>query len=106
MGEFEDPWEDEFEEEESENGVDELQDDEEIDAAGDAMGGMDIDDDDDDDDIADESMPYLPGLGQGRIQLDEDEELVPDLSSYIVLHHARLQWPCLSFDVLRDVRTV
>jgi ribosome assembly protein RRB1 len=72
----------------------------------------------------DERLPYLPGLGQGG-KLAEDEELVADLSSkssegldsprarliiqtlsaYVLLHHARLQWPCLSFDVLRDVRT-
>lgn len=23
--------------------------------------------------------------------------------AYVLLHHARLTWPCLSFDVLRDV---
>lgn len=70
----------------------------------------------------DERIPYLPGLGQGE-KLAEDEELVADMSctylwiqfgnleilkpvfllAYDFLHHARLTWPCLSFDVLRDV---
>jgi ribosome assembly protein RRB1 len=48
-------------------------------------------------------VPYLPRLGQGSSQLEDGEQLVPDLSSYILLHHARLTWPALSFDVLRDV---
>ena len=77
--------------------------DEELVRAGEGVSGMDIDDEDEGDAEPD-SMAYLPGLGQGRVELDEDEELVPDLTSYVVLHHARLQWPCLSFDVLRDVR--
>lgn len=68
----------------------------------------------------DSPIPYLPGLGQGE-KLAEDEELVADMSckraplqlivrhahslskAYVFLHHARLTWPCLSFDILRDV---
>ncbi|KAK6974020.1 glutamate-rich WD repeat-containing protein 1 [Biomphalaria glabrata] len=41
---------------------------------------------------------YIPG----RTQLDEDEELVADESTYIMLHHATTDDPCLSFEVLKD----
>ncbi|KAK0055972.1 glutamate-rich WD repeat-containing protein 1 [Biomphalaria pfeifferi] len=41
---------------------------------------------------------YIPG----RTQLDEDEELVADESTYIMLHHATTGDPCLSFEVLKD----
>ena len=108
-GEFEDPWEDDYESDNLGSDVGELptggddEADEELVRAGEGVSGMDIDDEDEGDAEPD-SMAYLPGLGQGRVELDEDEELVPDLTSYVVLHHARLQWPCLSFDVLRDVR--
>lgn len=27
----------------------------------------------------------------------------PPSPAYVFLHHARLTWPCLSFDILRDV---
>lgn len=97
-GEFEDKWEDEFESEdevEADNG----EGDEEVDEAGNKVSGMDLDGQEEEP----ESMPYLPQLGQGEKELAEDEELVPDLTSYVVLHHAGLKWPCLSFDTLRDV---
>jgi ribosome assembly protein RRB1 len=32
--------------------------------------------------------------------LKEDEELVYDSSAYIMLHRAKVEWPCLSIDVL------
>ena len=44
--------------------------------------------------------PYLPHLD--RLKLEGDEVLVADQSTYQMLHSLRLQWPALSFDVLRD----
>lgn len=40
---------------------------------------------------------YLPGQ-----PLDEDERLVYDPSAYVMLHHARTDSPCLSFDIIED----
>ncbi|KAL7408958.1 WD40-repeat-containing domain protein [Mrakia frigida] len=34
--------------------------------------------------------------------LEKDEILEPDQSVYMMLHRMNVQWPCLSFDVLRD----
>lgn len=103
IGEFEDKWEDEYESEDvmSEVGGSD-EEDAEIGSARDQVGGMDLEGQEEEQG-AQEPMPYLPQLGQGNKQLAEGEELVPDWSSYIMLHHARLAWPCLSFDVLRDV---
>lgn len=38
----------------------------------------------------------------GKYKLSKDEILEPDHSVYIALHSMRVNWPCLSFDVLRD----
>jgi len=113
IGEWEDRYEDEYESEdvmtdEEEDGDDEdleerpRKDNGAVNETGDRVGAMDLDNQEQQD--GDESIPYLPQLGQGSKELAEDEELVADLSSYVLLHHARLAWPCLSFDVLRDVR--
>lgn len=40
---------------------------------------------------------YLPG-----VQLENDEILTVDKSTYLLLHHMNIEWPCLSFDVLHD----
>lgn len=42
-------------------------------------GGNQADADEDEDDQEPESVPYLPGLGQGE-KLADDEELVADMS--------------------------
>jgi ribosome assembly protein RRB1 len=34
--------------------------------------------------------------------MGDDEQLVPDNSVYLALHQMSYNWPCLSFDVLRD----
>jgi ribosome assembly protein RRB1 len=34
--------------------------------------------------------------------LEADEHLVPDNSVYLALHQLQYNWPCLSFDILRD----
>jgi len=41
---------------------------------------------------------YIPG----RYKLSKDEILEPDHSVYISLHSMNTNWPCLSFDILRD----
>lgn len=41
---------------------------------------------------------WQPGMEEG----DADQELEFDPSAYDCLHAMRLEWPCLSFDVLRD----
>lgn len=120
IGEWEDRYEDEYESEDIITDDEEDEDDEEeteyqggstvaqtkaIHEASNKVGQMELDgqQDENDDDGEAETLPYLPQLGQGSKELAEDEELVPDMSSYVLLHHARLAWPCLSFDVLRDV---
>lgn len=53
-----------------------------------------------DDMIADEDNDlqiYLPGG-----ELEKDEELVADHSAYEMLHSINPEWPCLSFDILKD----
>lgn len=106
-GQFEDKWEDEYESEDviseigSQDGAEE--EDEAVGHARNKVGGMDLDQQQEQEGEGEEPMPYLPQLGQGEKQLKEGEELVPDWSSYVMLHHARLAWPCLSFDVLKDV---
>jgi len=102
LGEFEDRFEDEYESEDVlSNEEDEADEDTDVVNTSKAVNSMDIDGER----LPEEkdSIPYLPQLGQGNKSLEEGEELVPDLSSYIMLHHARLAWPCLSFDILRDV---
>lgn len=43
------------------------------------------------------SKVYLPGMA-----LAEDEELKVDPSAYVMLHQMNAEWPCLSFDIVRD----
>lgn len=79
MGEFEDAWEDEIDDEEDIVGSDEeMQDDEE-------------------ETTEDNVKVYLPGQ-----PLAADETLEVDNSAYEMLHNMNVQWPCLSFDIIRD----
>lgn len=41
---------------------------------------------------------YIPGVHQ----LAKDEILEPDDSVYLMRHNMTVNWPCLSFDILRD----
>ena len=41
---------------------------------------------------------YVPGLHT----LEKDEVLEADESTYIMRHTMNVNWPCLSFDILRD----
>ncbi len=90
MGEFEDAWEDEFESEDE----------------GEVVVAADSDDEDptdeimldeDEEEVQENVQVYLPGQ-----ELGESEELVPDNTAYDCLHQLNVEWPCLSFDVLRD----
>ncbi|TFK99724.1 WD40-repeat-containing domain protein [Pterulicium gracile] len=98
MGEFEDAWEDEIESDE-----------EVINRKGE--DGMDVDDEDDEDTEvlpamedteeqpdANATQTFIPG----HHTLGPDEVLEPDDSVYIMRHSMNVNWPCLSFDVLRD----
>ncbi|KAF6766607.1 glutamate-rich WD repeat containing 1 [Ephemerocybe angulata] len=92
MGEFEDAWEDEVESDE-----------EVVDAgAKDDEDGMDVDEiipaAEDTEEPPPASRAYIPGLHT----LGNDEELEADESVYHMRHTMRVNWPCLSFDVLRD----
>jgi ribosome assembly protein RRB1 len=41
---------------------------------------------------------FIPGIHQ----LGKDEILEPDESVYIMRHSMNVNWPCLSFDIIRD----
>ncbi|KAJ3339796.1 ribosome biosynthesis protein rrb1 [Gonapodya sp. JEL0774] len=58
--------------------------------------GVTVLDNDDEDDGLEERV-YLPGQA-----LEPDEVLVVDNSAYEMLHSMGVEWPCLSFDVLKD----
>ena len=101
-GEFEDPWEDEYESDNISSDEEVIgEEDEEMERTGNGLEEMDLDEAVEEEE-EEETVPYLMN---GK-DLKEDEELIPDLSSYIILHQARLKWPCLSFDILKDVRSV
>jgi ribosome assembly protein RRB1 len=102
---FEDPFGDDFEDEDlvDDDGEDEEEDDENDDDE--AEDGMD----EDEKARIDESMGgsgvsreptrvWRPGVDQ----LPEGEELEYDPSAYILYHSLRTEWPCLSFDVMKD----
>lgn len=48
-------------------------------------------------DINEESEVYLPGQS-----LDKDQVLMPDLTTYDMLHSVTVQWPFLSIDIIKD----
>ena len=83
---FEDPFEDEFEEEI----IDE--DDE------DAMGEDNNDEEGLDDPEMEKKEVWRPGIDK----LNDGEELEYDPSAYIMYHSLKAEWPCLSFDFLKD----
>lgn len=85
---FEDPYGDEFEEEIIENN--EGDEDEEGEGEG--------------EDAQVEEQPLAPKQvwRPGIDKLPEGEELEYDPSAYIMYHSFRTEWPCLSFDLIRD----
>jgi ribosome assembly protein RRB1 len=83
---FEDPYGDEFEEEIIENNE------------------GDEDEDEGAEEAQVEEQPLAPKQvwRPGIDKLPEGEELEYDPSAYIMYHSFRTEWPCLSFDLIRD----
>lgn len=90
--EFEDPFGDEFEEEDFEEDEDLINeynpDEESLSNAGEISNN----------EIPDTKQVWRPGIDQ----LAEGEELEYDPRAYIMYHSLRDEWPCLSFDFLKD----
>ena len=86
---FEDPFGDEFEEEEYDEGRDEEEEGDAEDPSGVPSTAM-----------VEVGQKQLWRPGQDPI--GEGEELEYDPSAYIMYHSMRTEWPCLSFDFLRD----
>ncbi|KAJ3093614.1 ribosome biosynthesis protein rrb1, partial [Physocladia obscura] len=99
MGEFEDNWIDDVEHDSEDGDVVVDAGDEELDGDGDDDGiGVDADGDGADGVAADADVKvFLPGDA-----LQDGEVLVADNSAYEMLHQMHVEWPCLSFDILRD----
>lgn len=56
--------------------------------------------------MADDNVPTTPAVWRpGYDPLEEDETLQYDPTAYDCMHSLALEWPCLSFDVLRDAAT-
>ena len=90
---FEDPFGDEYEEEDyDDNGVDGTFHDE------DAEEGDEAHVDEDEEEEQEQKQVWRPGIDQ----LAEGEELEYDPSAYIMYHSLTGEWPCLSFDFLKD----
>lgn len=87
---FEDPFGDDFEEEE-------VIDDDNSDMEEDGDEDMDVDDMEEGADAAAKQV-WRPGVDQ----LEDGETLEYDPSAYVMYHSMRMEWPCLSFDILRD----
>ncbi|KAI0066426.1 glutamate-rich WD repeat-containing protein [Artomyces pyxidatus] len=88
MGEFEDAWEDEIEDDE---------------VGEDPDNGMEVDDEVTPAIEESEEKPAAPeAFIPGVHTLGKDEILEADDSVYIMRHSMNSNWPCLSFDVLRD----
>jgi ribosome assembly protein RRB1 len=79
--EFEDAFEDQFEEEEVYDGEADVEEEEEDEQS--AHGAV---------------RAYVPGVDEDV----EDGEMVMDPSAYLMFHALRPEWPCLSFDFLKD----
>ncbi|THH33417.1 hypothetical protein EUX98_g767 [Antrodiella citrinella] len=92
MGEFEDGWEDEFESDE-EVVEGENADNEEMEVDEDVLPPIEE---------SDEKPPVPQTFIPGVHELAEGEVLEADDSVYLMRHGLNVNWPCLSFDVLRD----
>ncbi|KAA8900679.1 hypothetical protein TRICI_006180 [Trichomonascus ciferrii] len=105
MGEFEDPYGDEFESEDEifEAGGSE---DEEMEEDGDgeekALKQIKEDEElekDEEPKKTNQQRIFLPHLSE---PLGPNETMEPDLTTYDMLHSFNVKWPCLSFDILED----
>ncbi|XP_006454036.1 hypothetical protein AGABI2DRAFT_213648 [Agaricus bisporus var. bisporus H97] len=91
MGEFEDNWEDEIESDEDA-----------VDAEAEDKDGMEVDEVLPAIEESEEPQPAKEAYIPGHHTLGKDEILEADDSVYIMRHTLGVDWPCLSFDVLRD----
>ena len=87
---FEDPFEDEFEQEE-------FEDDGDLDEDGDEMP-YEGNEDQENDEQKQNRQTWRPGIDR----LPEGEELEYDPSAYVMYHSLKTEWPCLSFDIVKD----
>ncbi|KAJ3221874.1 ribosome biosynthesis protein rrb1 [Clydaea vesicula] len=87
--EYEDVYEDEIEEEV----VVEQKDEEEEIGEDDLMEDIDDNDDENEENV----KVYLPGQ-----EIEPEHVLLPDNSAYLMLHQMGVEWPCLSFDIIKD----
>lgn len=99
--EFEDPYADEFEEEEYDDAAIEkegLDDDGDDGDDGDDEAAQNEEDEDEADGDNEKKQVWRPGIDR----LADGEELEHDPSAYTMYHSLTTEWPCLSFDILRD----
>lgn len=99
MGEFEDPYGDDFESEEEIIELDSAGEDEGEDGEEAAEGKIEDLDAAEAKDQAPESTLYLPHRSK---PLGPDEVLEADPSVYEMLHNVNMPWPCLTLDILPD----
>eukprot|EP00922_Rhytidocystis_sp_ex-Travisia-forbesii_P017816 GHVS01026554.1.p1 GENE.GHVS01026554.1~~GHVS01026554.1.p1 ORF type:complete len:518 (+),score=125.00 GHVS01026554.1:244-1797(+) len=88
--EFEDPFGDEMEEESV--ATDEQTDDDDEDVT---TRGREVEEEEEEEGV---NQPWVGGVDT----LPEGQHLECDMSSYVMLHRATLDWSCLSFDILPD----
>ena len=96
--EFEDPYADEFEEEEYDDAAIEKEDMEDYEGDGDDEATKDEDSDEDGYGDKDKKQVWRPGIDS----LKDGEHLEHDPSAYTMYHSLSTEWPCLSFDIIRD----
>ena len=94
---FEDPFGDEFEEEEIYDDNDNEEDEDEDEVGIDSEDMMRIQNQDEEVAVTPKEV-WRPGIDK----INEGEELDFDPSAYIMYHSFRTEWPCLSFDILKD----
>ncbi len=94
---FEDPFGDEFEEEDIE--AEEIDNDEEDE---DAMDEDAMDEDDNDENENDETEVPKQVWRPGIDTLEEGDALEYDPTAYVMYHSLKTEWPCLTFDILKD----
>ena len=94
---FEDPFGDEFEEEDYADNDDD--DDEDDEQALERMARGEDGEEEEEEEI-DEAPKNIWRPGVDKIE--DGEELEYDPSAYIMYHSLRTEWPCLSFDILKD----
>lgn len=101
--EFEDPYGDVFEEESLEDNEVDEEDIEEVEGEEfDATHGDGMQTSEPAAEAVEEPASAKQVWRPGIDQLPEGEELEYDPSAYIMYHSMRTEWPCLSFDVIRD----